>query len=41
MPQVIDSKLLLYTDDTCLIYMGRDTKAIEDQLNKDFNSLCD
>ena len=41
MPQAIDSKLLLYADNTCLIYMGKDAKAIDDQLNTDFNSLCD
>ena len=28
MPQAINSKLLLYADDTCLIYMGKDTKRI-------------
>ena len=38
-PQAVDSELLLYADDTCLIYT--DTKSTEDQLNKDFNSLCD
>ena len=40
-PQVVNSKLLLYADDTCLIYMGKDTKTIEEQLNRDFNSLCE
>ena len=39
MPQAINSELLLYADDTCLIYMGKDTKTIEEQLNRDFNSL--
>ena len=41
MPQVVNSELLLYADDTCLIYMGKDTKTIEEQLNRDFNSLCE
>ena len=35
------SELLLYADDTCLIYIGKDTKTIEEQLNRDFNSLCE
>ena len=41
MPQAVNSELLLYADDTCLIYMGKDTKTIEEQLNRDFNSLCE
>ena len=40
MPQAVDSKLLSFADHTCLIYTGKDTKAIEDQLNKDFNLVC-
>ena len=36
MPQAVNSELLLYADDTCLIYMGKDTKTIEEQLNRDF-----
>ena len=40
MPHAVNSELLLYADDTCLIYMGKDTKTIEEQLNRDFNSLC-
>ena len=39
MPQSVSCELL-YVDDTCLICMGKDMKIIEDQLNKDFNSLC-
>ena len=30
----------LYADDICLFCMGKDIKMIEDQLSKDFNSLC-
>ena len=41
MPQAINSELLLYADDTCLIYKGKDTRIIEEQLNRDFNSLCE
>ena len=33
--------LLLYADDTCLIYTGKDTKKIEEQLNRAFHSLCE
>ena len=41
MPQAVSCELLLYADDTCLICTGKDIKTIEDQLNKDFNSLCE
>ena len=37
----MNSDLLLYADDTCLIYMGKDINTIEEQLNTDFSSLCD
>ena len=36
---VID--LLLYADDSCLVYQHKDVKIIETQLNKDFSNLCD
>ena len=41
MPQAVNSDLLLYADDTCLIYTSKDINTIEEQLNTDFNSLCD
>ena len=41
MPQAVNSELLLYADDTCLFFMGKDSKIIGDQLYKDFNSLCE
>ena len=41
MPQAMSCELLLYADDTCLICKGDDIKTIEDQLNKDFSSLCE
>ena len=41
MPQAVESDLLLFADDTCLMYMGKDIKMIEDQLNTDLSSLCD
>ena len=41
MPQTVSSELLLYADDTCLFFMGKDSKTTEDQLNEDFNSFCE
>ena len=41
MPQVVDSELLLYADDTCLIFQHRNTKTIEEHLNRDFSTLVD
>ena len=41
MPQAVNSELLLYADDTCLIYMGKDIQKIEEQLNSDSTSLCE
>ena len=41
MPKAVNSELLLYADDTCIFFMGKDSKKIGDQLNKDFNSLCE
>ena len=32
MPQAISSDILLYADDTCLIYTGNDVKMIEEPL---------
>ena len=41
MPQAISSELLLHADDTCLFFMGKDSKTVGDQLNNDFSSLCE
>ena len=41
MPQAVQSDLLLYADDTCLVYSDKNVLNIEKQLNNDFNSLCD
>ena len=41
MPQAVNSELLLYGEDTCLIYTGKDIQKIEEQLNSDFTSLCE
>ena len=38
MPQAVNSELLLYADDTCLIYTGKDIQKI---VNSDFTSLCE
>ena len=41
MPQSIDCDLFLYADDTCLGFTDKNIKTIENNLNKNFNSLCD
>ena len=41
MPQSVSCDLLLYADDSCLVYTGKDIDNIETQLNNDFNSICD
>ena len=41
MSNSVDCDLLLYADDSCLIFTGPDLKSIETNLNKNFNSLCD
>ena len=41
MSQSVNCDLYLYADDSCLVYTGKDIKTIEDNLNKNFNSLCD
>ena len=41
MPQDVDCKLLLYDDDTCLIFQHKDITEIESTLNKNFTMLCD
>ena len=41
MSQAVNSELLFYADDTCLIYMGKNIQKIEEQLNSDFTSLCE
>ena len=41
MPQAIKSKLLLYAEDSCVLYQHKEVKAIEQQLNEDFANLCD
>ena len=33
MPQAVDSEILLYADDTCLVFQHWDIKEIEERLN--------
>ena len=40
MPQAVDCELLLYADDTCLIFQHNDITEIETALNKNFSMLC-
>ena len=41
MSQSVDCKLLLYADDSCLVFTDKSLSTIENSLNKNFNSLCD
>ena len=41
MPQAIECDLLLYADDSVLIFTHKNINTINEQLNKDFNSLCE
>ena len=41
MPQAVKSNLFLYADDSCLMYQHRDVNETEEQLNKDFENVCD
>ena len=41
MPQAVKSNLLLYADDSCLMYQHKDIAIIEKILNEDFEDSCD
>ena len=41
MSQAVTCDLLLYADDTCLVFQHKDVIEIETVLNKNFSSLCD
>ena len=41
MPQAVDSELLLYADDTCLVFQHSNITTIEGHLNRDFSTLVD
>ena len=38
--QASESLLLLYADDSCIIYQSKDVQEIENKLNKDFEQVC-
>ena len=40
MPQAVHSDLILYADDSGLIFQHKDVHTVEHQLNKDFAKLC-
>ena len=40
MAWAVDCNLLLYADDACLIFRDTDVERIENNLNRNFNSLC-
>ena len=41
MKQAVSSNLLLYADDSCLIFQHKHVTEIEKHLNKDFSNLCE
>ena len=41
MPQAVKCELLLYANDTCLIFQHSDINEIEIRLNRNFGSICD
>ena len=41
MPQAVKPNLLLYADDSCLMYQHKDIAIIEKILNEDFENICD
>ena len=41
MPVAIKCNLLLYGDDTCLVFQSKNVKDIEKQLNENFANICD
>ena len=41
MPHAVDCELLLYADDTSLIFQHKDITKTEAALNKNFRMLCD
>ena len=41
MLQTVKSNLLLYADDSCLIYQHKDIAKIVKILNEDFENICD
>ena len=41
MSQAVRSALLLYANDSCILYQHKGVDEIEKQLNKDFENICD
>ena len=41
MPQAVTLSLLLYADDSCILYQHKEVDEIEKQLNKDFKNIFD
>ena len=41
MPGAVSCEMLLYADDTCLVFQAKDLDTISDKLNTEFNKLCD
>ena len=41
MPQAVKSTLLLYADDSCILYQHKEVDEIEKNLNKDFENIWD
>ena len=41
MPQSVSCDLLLYADDSCLVFTDKNFDNIENKLNENFNSICD
>ena len=39
--EAVDTELLLYADDTCLVFQQRNIKTIEEHINRDFSTLVD
>ena len=39
--EAVDTELLLYADDTCLVFQQRNIKTIEEYINRDFSTLVD
>ena len=41
MPGAINCEMLLYADDTCLVFQAKHLDTISDRLHTKFNKLCD
>ena len=41
MPQAVTPTLLLYADDSCILYQHKDLVQTEKRLNEDFENLCE